>query len=151
MSSHNSNTCVNACGLNQAWWIYAGREVQRDSLQSSDGWQNFTAGWAVTPPPPPPDLGQHAVSANISFLWSSGICNWPLGCCYFRWPASTDSFICIPLARLLLLYQGQICTDSDHVCERPDLMGCYYIAVQVGGLSGVAFSYILTQVLPYYS
>jgi len=45
----------------------SGREVQRDSLQSSDGWQNFTAGWAV------------------------------------------------------------------------------------GGLSGVAFSYILTQVLPYYS
>ncbi len=25
----------------------AGREVQRDPLQSSDGWQKFTAGWVV--------------------------------------------------------------------------------------------------------
>lgn len=25
----------------------AGREVQRDPLQSSDGWQKFTAGWLV--------------------------------------------------------------------------------------------------------
>ena len=33
---------------------HTGREVQRDPLQSSDGWQNFTAGWVVRAPAPAP-------------------------------------------------------------------------------------------------
>ena len=28
-------------------WVCTGREVARDKLQTSEGWSQFTAGWAV--------------------------------------------------------------------------------------------------------